>query len=178
MAKYAATKIRLAHELGIKYHTLCDWFNEPDHPPNHSPGDTQYDIQAWREWIGRRTKGHWFTGNRGSSGNGQVMGQMFAASEREKALTAKAAVEAERATFKLAVERGEYLERQDVCNKVETVCSVVRRELNKRLLHEMPPRLEGLKASEMKRPMRGIVDQLADHLCNEFASYAVGAGGG
>jgi hypothetical protein len=61
---------------------------------------------------------------------------------------------------------------------VETAHSVVRRELSKKLLHEMPPRLEGLKAIEMKRPIRAVVNELSDQLCGQLTNFAMGSGGG
>src|SRR5262249_4243397 len=109
--------------------------------------------------------------------NGEVRPQ-FALSEREKALTARANVEAERSKFKLAIEKGEFLPAHDVCFQVETAHSAVRRELSKKLLHEIPARLEGLNAPEMKLPLSNVIDALSDALWNQFTALAVGAGGG
>jgi hypothetical protein len=168
---YASTKTELARRLGLRYATLCGWFKAPDRPRNHSPGTTRYDVEAWRQWIGRRTKSHRL-GNSGQGSNGEVS-QPFALSEREKALTEKASIEAERSRFKLAIERGEYLERQGVCNAVEQAHSLVRRQLNKALLCELLPALEGLTSAQMRRPVRRVIDELSDNLVQQFNDYAV-----
>jgi hypothetical protein len=166
MKRYARNKTELAKLVGLSRMSLQRYFELPDHPRPRS--DSALPVDAWVAFISaNRTQP-----NYGSNG------AKYEPSPREVALTQRASAEAARAQFRLSVEKGQYLPVTDICYQVETAHSAVRRELSKALLHEMPPRLEGLKAAEMKRPLRKLIDALSDHLWNEFTSLAVGAGGG
>jgi hypothetical protein len=167
MTGFAKNKVELGKLVELSRASLQRYFELPGHPKPRADG--RHDVEAWRAFI----QAHRSAPNYASNGNGA----RYEPTPREKALTERAAIEAQRARFRLMVEVGEYLPRQDVCFQVETAHSTVRRELNKKLLHEMPPRLEGLKAGEMKRPLRKLIDALSDHLWNEFQTLAVGAGG-
>jgi hypothetical protein len=164
MKNYASNKAELAKLVGLSRLGLERYFRTPDHPETRQDG--RHTVSEWVSFI----QAHRISPNGKRNGNHAE----FEPSEREKAITAKNLIEAERARFKLKVEVGEFLPRQDVCLQVETVHSTVRRELNKKLLHEMPPRLEGLKAIEMKRPIRQIVNELSDQLCGQLSNYAMG----
>jgi hypothetical protein len=168
MKRYARNKTELARLVGMSRVSLQRYFDLPDHPRPRS--DSQLPVDAWIAFVAQ----HRTQPSYGRNG----VGAKYEPSERERALTQRASAEAARAQFRLSVEKGQYLPVTDICYQVETAHSAVRRELSKALLHEMPPRLEGLKAAEMKRPLRKMIDALSDHLWNEFTSLAVGAGGG
>jgi hypothetical protein len=166
--KFAANKTELAREVDLTRSGLQNFFQMPGHPETRSDG--RHDVEAWRSFV----QAHRFTQSSGRNGNGVK----YEPSEREKAITAKNLADAERARFKLKVETGEYLLRERVCLDVETAHSVVRRELSKRLLHECPPRVEGLSAIEIKRVLRKVVDELSDALCGQLKDFALGVAGG
>jgi hypothetical protein len=171
MKRYARNKTELARLVGMSRVSLQRYFDLPDHPRPRS--DSQLPVDAWIAFIAQhRTQPRY-----GGNGFGSI-GSKYKPSPREVALTEKASAEASRAQFRLSVEKGQYLPVTDICYQVETAHSAVRRELSKKLLHELPPRLEGLHAAEMKGPLRKMIDALSDHLWNEFTSLAVGAGGG
>jgi hypothetical protein len=163
-SRYVATKLALAGRCGVSYPTLLKYFSKPGRPRNHSPGGARYDVEAWRQWIAEHRSAH----NFGKNGADRLE---YEPNERERALIEKNKVEAERARFKLKVEVGEFLPRYDVCRDVEAAHSAVRRELTKALIHELPPRLEGLCAIEMRRPMRRVCEELADQLFSRLNGY-------
>jgi hypothetical protein len=163
MKRYARNKAELAKRVGMSRQCLERYFELPDHPRPRS--DSQLPVDAWVAFIAaNRTQPSY-----GSNG----FGSKYEPSPREKALTARASAEAARAEFRLSVERGEYLPLRDVCYRIEVAHSAVRRALNKALLHELLPTLEGLSASEMKRPVRRLIEKLSDDLVEQFNDYAV-----
>jgi hypothetical protein len=64
---------------------------------------------------------------------------------------AKAA--AQREKFRLEVEMAEYVPRLMVNNQIDAANAVVRRELRKALEFELPPRVEMMKAAQIKTIM-------------------------
>jgi hypothetical protein len=158
------TKTELASKLGVRYATILSWFKLPDRPSNFTRGRKRYDVDAWREWISRRTKSPRFAG--GVNGS--------TPSEREVALTEKVRTEAERSRLRLQIELGEYLDRYTVCTQVEEAFGATRRELSKILVHELPPRLTGLDAMGIRRQMRKTVEELCDELRGKLAALTGG----
>jgi hypothetical protein len=163
MKRFARNKTELAKLVGLSRVSLQRYFELPDHPRPRS--DSQLPVDAWVAFISaNRTQPSY-------GGNG--FGSKYKPSAREVALTQRASAEAARAQFRLSVEKGQYLPVTDICFQVETAHSAVRRELSKKLLHELPPKLEGLVAAEMKRPLRKLIEELSDNLVQQFNGYAV-----
>jgi hypothetical protein len=160
MKRFARNKTELARLVGMSRVSLQRYFELPDHPRPRS--DSQLPVDAWVAFI---------SANRTQPSYGN--GAKYEPSLREQALTERASAEAARAQFRLSVEKGQYLPVTDICFQVETAHSAVRRELSKKLLHELPPKLEGLVASEMKRPLRKLIEELSDNLVQQFKGYAV-----
>jgi hypothetical protein len=166
MNRFAKNKVELGKLVELSRPSLQRYFAMPGHPEPRADG--RHDVKAWRAFIQARRSAP----NYASNGNGA----RYELTAREEALIAKTQAEAERARFKLKVEVGEYLPRVDVCHQVESVCLLVRRELNRRLIFELPPRIEMTTAAEMRRPLRRIVDDLSNSLCGQLTDYAVEPG--
>jgi hypothetical protein len=162
MGRFVQNKVDLAKAVEVSRLTLDRYFAMPGHPERRSDG--RHDVPAWRAFVAA----HKVSPQAGPGGNGTT----YALSEREKALIEKNKIEAARSKLKLQIETGEFLPKSDVCRDVEVVCSCVRRELTKILCHEAPPRLEMLRANELRRPMRKICEELTDQLFYRLSAYA------
>jgi hypothetical protein len=79
-------------------------------------------------------------------------------------LIEKNRVATQREKFKLEVEMGEYVRRLDAVRDVETGNAVVRREIGKALEFELPPRLELLKAPQIRSILLAKFNHIFDHL--------------
>lgn len=88
--------------------------------------------------------------------------------EREKALIEKNQISAKRERFKLEVEMAEYVPRVVANRVIDTGNRIVRSEMEKAFANELPPRLEGLKAVEIRRVLLTRLRQLTDHLPNHI----------
>jgi hypothetical protein len=166
MTNFARNKLELARLLRLSRRGLDRFFLLPDHPESRSDG--RLPVEEWRAFVVARRSQPPHYGNNGNGG-----ARKYEPTEREQALTMRASAEAARAQFRLSVEKGQYLPVTDICYQVETAHSAVRRELSKKLLHELPPKLEGLVAAEMKRPLRKLIEELSDNLVQQFKGYAV-----
>jgi len=161
-AKNVPTKARLASELGVSYYTLVTrYWDKPGRPKDNSPGSARYNVQAYRDWIGGFKSAHNF--GTGHNGNGA-----FPTNEREQALIDKKKIEIERERFKLDVERREYLKRTEVNEQISTCNSLIRRELYKAFEYDLPPRVEGLSALEIKKMNRRRLDEILHALPKLF----------
>jgi hypothetical protein len=80
--------------------------------------------------------------------------------DRERALTDYKKTQAERERFKLDVEKREFLPRTEVNDVMTTFFSIINRELHKAFEHELPPRLEGVSALEIKKLCRRKLDEV------------------
>ena len=158
--RYAKNKIELAAAVGLSYRRLLDYFRDPNHPEDHSPGKARYDIEAWGRFIASRATAY----NRGSK-NGQ-----YPISEREQLIIERNRIAIEREKFKLGVAKREYLPRDEVNRAIGTANAVVRREIDRAISVELPPRLEGLSALEIKRILRRKFDTIFASLPKRFAN--------
>lgn len=158
--RYANNKIELAVAVGLSYRRLLDYFRDPNHPEDHSPGKARYDIEAWGRFIARRVTAH----NRGSK-NGQ-----YPISEREQLIIERTRIAIEREKFKLGVAKHEYLARHEVNRVIGTANALVRREIDRAISVELPPRLEGLSAMEIKQVLRQKLDEIFASLPKHFAN--------
>jgi hypothetical protein len=156
--RYVATKVELAKRCGITHRTLCRYFNERGHPPDHSPGKARYDVEQWKGWIQGRKSAH----NFGNNGNG------YAPNEREKLLIEKKQIEIERERFKLDVERGKYELKSVMTEAILRNIGALFRELDKAFKHELPPRLEGASAGEIANLCGRRLDELRERLAKSF----------
>ena len=141
---YAKNKIQLAAAVGLSYRRLLDYFKDPNHPEDHSPGKARYNIKAWGRFIASRATAY----NRGSK-NGQ-----YPFSEREQLIIERNRIAIEREKFKLGVAMHEYVPRDEVNRAIGTANAVVRREIDRAISVELPPRLEGLSAMEIKKVLQ------------------------
>jgi hypothetical protein len=155
-SRYVATKVELANRCGVTYYTLSGYFKLPGHPRDHSPGSARYDVKVWREFIQAHRSAHNF-GTR----NGEVPYEL---NERERAIIEKNKIATQREKFKLEVEMAEYIPRVDANRQIESANYVVRRELHKALVQELPPRLEMLKAAEIRKITQAKYDEIVSHL--------------
>ncbi len=154
MRRYASSKVELAKALGVSYRALLGWWSRPSRPADHSPGANRYDIEAYRDWIGSFKSAHNFGTGRGAEGS-----ELYEMSPRERAIVEKNRIAAERERFRLAVEKGEYVLR-DVANRtIDVGNAIVRRELERMFASELPPRLEGLSATLIRKEMLTSLDR-------------------
>jgi hypothetical protein len=158
--RYAKNKIELAAAVGLSYRRLLDYFRDPNHPEDHSPGKARYDIEAWGSFIASRATAY----NRGSK-NGQ-----YPISEREQLIIERNRIAIEREKFRLGLAMREYLPRDEVNCAIDTANAVVRREIDRAISVELPPRLEGLSAMEIKKVLRRKFDALFVSLSKRFAN--------
>lgn len=152
--RYVATKSALARRLGISYYTLVSsYWKRAGRPIDHSTGSAKYDVEAYRDWIATFRTAH----NIGSV-------QPYEWNERERGLIEKNRIAAAREKFKLEVEMGEYVPRISVNKTIDTGNAIVRREMEKAFGSELPPRLEGLKAGEIRRILMSRLVEIYQHL--------------
>jgi len=158
--RYAKNKIELAAAVGLSYRRLLDYFRDPNHPADHSPGKARYDIKTWGRFIASRATAH----NRGSK-NGQ-----YPISERGQLIIERNRIAIEREKIKLGVVMREYVARNEVNRAIATANAVVRGEIDRAISVELPPRLEGLSALEIKRILRRKFDTIFASLPKRFAN--------
>lgn len=163
--RYVATKAELAGRLGISGWTLNSYWERQGRPQDHAPGKARYDISQYRDWIGSFKTAHNFGNkkNPASNGNGE-----YPVNERERALIDKKKIEIESAQFKLDVERGEYWKRTEVNEAVSKYNALVRRELYKAFEYDLPPRIEGMSAMDIKKALRKRLDEILRGLPKTF----------
>jgi hypothetical protein len=129
-------------------------------PKEHSPGKARDEVVLFRDWVQSWKSAHNF-GVNGQGGN-------FQPDERERALIEKKQVEIERDRFKLDAKRREYVKRTEVNEELSRCCALVRRELYKAFEHDLPPRVEGLSALEIKKHNRKRLDEILRGLPKTF----------
>jgi hypothetical protein len=176
--------------LGISYRTLIsDYWKLPGRPENHSEGSSKYDIKAYRDWIQSFKSAHNFGKGRRIAGDTNEVSRAeqsrsgppvtYEFNEREKALIEKNQISAKRERFKLEVEMAEYVPRVVANRVIDTGNRIVRTEMEKAFANELPPRLEGLKAHEIRRVLLTRLRQLTDHLPGHIQKvYGNGNGNG
>lgn len=155
-SRYTDTKQKLAVRCGISYRRLLSNWDRPSRPKDHSQGSTRYDIVAYRNWIASWRSAHNF-----GSRNGEFV---YTPNERERALIEKNRIATQREKFRLEVEMAEYVPRVEANRQVEAGNFVVRRELHKALVIELPARLEMLKAAEIRKVTQTKYDEIVSHL--------------
>jgi hypothetical protein len=159
--RYAPNKQILARKLCIAYRTLVtDYWKRPGRPENHSEGSSKYEVEAYRNWIRDFKSAH----NFGSQQADEGAKDLYPFNERERALIEKNQISAKREKFKLEVEMAEYVPRVVANRVIDTGNRIVRTEMEKAFANELPPRLEGLKAAEIRRVLLTRLRQLTDHL--------------
>ena len=155
-SRYTDTKQKLAVRCGISYRRLLSNWGRPSRPKDHSAGSTKYDVLAYREWIRSWRSAHNF-----GSRNGEFV---YTPNERERALIEKNKIATAREKFRLEVEMAAYIPRQQACQQIESANAIVRRELHKALVMELPARLEMLKAAEIRKVTQAKYDEIVSHL--------------
>ncbi len=165
--------MELAQRLGCSHWTLTrTYWPRPDRPKDHDQGSGRYDVEAYRKWIQAFKSAH----NFGSRNSDPVT---YEFNEREKALIEKNQISAKRERFKLEVEMAEYVPRVVANRVIDTGNRIVRTEMEKAFANELPPRLEGLKAHEIRRVLLTRLRQLTDHLPGHIQKvYGNGNGNG
>ena len=134
----------MARRLPCRYATLIEYSKLPGWPKNHSSGKAKYDIEAIRQFINARKSAHNFGGKNGHNG-------VF--NEREQALMERNKIAVQAARFNLEVKMAEYLPRIKVFRDIDTSDAILIRELKKAFENELPPKLEGLKAAQIRQVM-------------------------
>lgn len=147
--------MELARRLGCSHWTLTrSYWGRPGRPKDHSPGDTRYDVDAYRTWVQSIKSAHNF-GSRNASDE-----FVYKPNEREKALIEKNQISAKRERFKLEIEMAEYVPRREANNAIEIGNRIVLNELAKSFGSELPPRLEGLTSGAIRKVLMDKLRQL------------------
>jgi hypothetical protein len=142
-SRFARTLTEVSRRVPIRYATLLEKRKHPDFPPDHSPsGSNRYDVITIREWLRANKVAH----------NAKDYPE-YKPDPRQQAYAERASAAAQREKFRLEVEMAEYVPRQMVNNQIDAANAVVRRELRKALEHELPPRVEMMKAAQIKAIM-------------------------
>jgi hypothetical protein len=157
--------MELARALGITGWTLNSYWKRPGRPKDHADGKARYNIQEYRDWISDFKSAHNF-------GNGRNASDGWHASERDKAIIEKNRVATEAAIFKLQKDKGLLVPRSEVKRQADTSGELLKRELYKAAEHELPPRLEMLKASEIKKVLVGKINDILDAFINALREAA------
>jgi len=157
--RYVATKEKLARAIGCRYQTLLDNWNDPERPKDHASGKARYNVEAHRQWMNARKTAHNF-----GSRNADKSQLGYPWNAREKALIEKNQISARRERFKLEVEMAEYVPRLVANRAIDIGNRIIRTELSKAFLSELPPRLEGLTSAEIRRVLIAKLKQLTEEL--------------
>jgi len=159
-SRYCATLSEVARRAPCRYATLLEYRKLPGFPPDHSPGKAKYDLPKIQDWIRNHKSAHNYGGRRN--------GENEFVNERERGLIEKNRIATEQLRFDLQVRQGEYYQRVAVNRSIDTANAVTKRELYKGAEHELPPRLEGLNASEIKKALRKWLDKCFTNLPKPF----------
>jgi hypothetical protein len=150
-----------ARLIPCRYALLLERRRLPGFPPDHAlSGRDRYDIEAIRAFINATKSAHNF-GLRSQK-------LIIPLNEREQAYADRAKVAAEREKFKLDIEMGEYIPRVQANRQIESAHAVVRRELRKALEFELPPRVEMMKAPEIRKIMAAKFKEIVSHLPSQI----------
>ena len=138
----------------VRYATLLEKRKLSGFPPDHSnSGNERYNIDAIRAFIHATRVAH----NAGGFHKPVL-------NEREQAYADRAKSAAERERFKLAIDMAEYVKRDQANRQIESANAVVRRELRKALEFELPPRVEMMRAPEIRKIMVQKLKDISAHL--------------
>jgi hypothetical protein len=155
-SRYAKNKTVLHQRLRISRPALDRLFRRPDHPIQ-VPGKG-WDVAEWERYRDRyfavwnqRLTNH-------SNGNGS------SPNAREQSIIERNRIATQREKFRLEVEMSEYVPRVEANRQIEASNYVVRRELHKALVMELPARLEMLKAAEIRKVIQAKYDEIVSHL--------------
>jgi hypothetical protein len=80
--------------------------------------------------------------------------------EKEQTLIEKKKIEIEREKLKLGIETRQFVSRDEVNERITTDYAIVRRELYKAFEHDLPPRVEGMSAMEIRKSNRKRLDEI------------------
>ena len=155
-SRYAKNKTVLHQRLRISRPALERLFRRPDHPIQ-VPGKG-WDVAEWERYRDR----YFAVWNQRSAKHGN--GNGWSPNAREQSIIERNRIVAERERFKLKVEMAEYVPRVEANRQVEAGNYVVRRELHKALVMELPARLEMLKAAEIRKVTQAKYDEILSHL--------------
>lgn len=159
-SRYAKNKHTLAARIGLSRPALARLFKRGDYPPITNHG---WVVDQWQRyadeniatWNRRDPK----TGSNGSTPH---------VNPRDAAFIRRQELAAERDKISIDKERRELLKRTEVNETISTANALVRRELYKAIEHDLPPRLEGMPALEIKKTLRKRLDQILHGLPKTF----------
>jgi len=133
-------KTQLASALGVTAPTLRAWMAKPD-----APNDT--DPDTWREYVAKNALGH----------SGPKMSQSSATLKDQK--TEK---EIERLDLIIAKEKRKLIDREEVRRLLLAISVRQRTILYQSCESDLPPKLDGLPASEARKLLRDMADGICD----------------
>ena len=173
MRNFVNTKIALAHAIPCSRDQLNKMLVLLDAPRKRRAG---FDVEAWRQFARTQITNPNAMINRqqrGVGSNGQKYEPFI--SERDKSIIEKNKIQARREVFELDVKMGEYIARDAVNQQIDTANGIVISELRKSLGLELPPRLEGLSAGEIKKKLLAKLDSIFERLPRQFERIGINA---
>lgn len=146
------TTTRLAQMFGINRKTIAQWRKEGLDVPEKVDG--QEPLQAWREWFACHPE----------SGHGNAKPR----ADRETLLCEKLEVEIAIKRIELEVESGKVVEKAKVRESMAALGSVIKTML-KKIANDLPPRIEGMQAAQIKVELESEINRLIDRFHDGIA---------
>lgn len=134
----------LARRVGVARGTIYKFRQFPGSPKARADG--RWNVAEWKRFISQHAQRLVIAG--------------LPLSPVEQSRLRLVQLETERQEFRLAVERGELIERAIVIRHIDTASAHFVRELRKALLLELPPRVEGLPRFEIAKIYRRRLNRL------------------
>ena len=158
-SRYAKNKHVLAARIGLSRPALKRLFERDDHPKITPHG---WVVDQWQRYADENIS-YW---NRRDpqKRNGSTP------NPRDAAFIARQNIQAEKEQFDLDVKRGKYELKAKIKEQVLTHVTACFRELDKAFKHELPPRVEGMKAIDIAKINGRRLDDLRERLVKNFES--------
>ena len=159
---YAKNKKDLARILGINHGTLLRLFERSDRP--ELVLGKGWLIEQWQRYVKANLhyeKQRTIANDRNGKANANL---------RDEAYIKRQELAADNLAFDLAVKRDKYTPKEETQKKVMTYFGMLVREGDKAFKHELPPRLEGMKAIEMAKVMGKRWDDIIERVAKSLES--------
>ena len=147
------TTTRLAELFGLNRKTVAQWRKEGLDVPEKVDGKEPLD--AWREWFAAHPEaGHW---------------HMKPRADRETLLCEKLQIDIAISKIKLDTESGRVVEKSEVKEQMAALGSVMKTML-KKIANDLPPRIEGMSAAEIKAELDEEINRMIDRYHDAYSA--------
>ncbi len=172
-SRYAKTKHVLAARIGISRPALYRLFARGDYPPITNHG---WDVEQWQRYADNNIATWNRRSKNGTNGNGNGAHKL-SPNPKEAAYIARQQISAQKEQFDLDVKREKYELKSETRGVIASGFSMLTRELDKALRHELPPRLEGLSAGDIAKLLGKRFDEIRERVAKSLEGangHAVG----